>query len=466
MTQPFAAFRYLSLPLILSAIALSACSGKSATSAPSDGAPDASAGTPDASATTEAGAVTFWQDVAPLYNEKCVRCHQEGGIGPFRLDDYASAKGNAGGELSMTAAGLMPPYQMVHDGTCGAFKDDVTLTAAQKALIKSWVEGGTLEGTKVSLTVPPTPKLDGALDLKTPMFSPVAQGGALAAADEYRCFLMDPPNAADAFLTGYDVSPGDPTIVHHVILFTVDPTKNVGGGKTNADVIKALDDASPDRLGWPCFGAAGDGVDIDGVPVTWGPGQGVVRYPDGMGVPVPKAYKLVVQIHYNLADPTSAGKSDSTTVHLRFTDHVSRQLGFLLPDPFLDSLAKMPPDTLPPGQKSTTYTWTQTGAQIGVLGVPSVDLVAVMPHMHGRGVRQFLKLGPAGALDCAGHLENWDFHWQQFYFYKTPVAITPTTQIQLSCEYDTSKDTSPVLPGWGTRNEMCLAVLMVAFPAM
>ena len=28
-------------------------------------------------------AVTFWQDVAPIYNEKCVACHQAGGLGPF-----------------------------------------------------------------------------------------------------------------------------------------------------------------------------------------------------------------------------------------------------------------------------------------------------------------------------------------------------------------------------------------------
>jgi hypothetical protein len=32
---------------------------------------------------TATGAVTFWQDVAPIYNSKCVRCHQEGGIVPW-----------------------------------------------------------------------------------------------------------------------------------------------------------------------------------------------------------------------------------------------------------------------------------------------------------------------------------------------------------------------------------------------
>ena len=67
---------------------------------------------------TATGAVTYWQDVAPIYNSKCVRCHQEGGIGPFRLDDYADAQAYAGIEKQRTQAGTMPPYFMVDDGSC------------------------------------------------------------------------------------------------------------------------------------------------------------------------------------------------------------------------------------------------------------------------------------------------------------------------------------------------------------
>lgn len=421
--------------------------------------------------TTTTGAVTYWQDVAPIYNDKCVRCHQQGGIGPFALNDYASAKSMAALAAQRTMEGAMPPYHMVHDGTCGSFHDETTLTDDQKATIKKWADGGAVEGKPATLTLPPQPKLDNAVDLATPRFAPVAQGGALAENDEYRCFLLDPPIAKDAFLTGYDVTPGEASIVHHVLMFVVDPTKQsksqmgmADAGKTNGEIIQALDEASPDRLGWPCFGAAGDGVDVSGVPVTWAPGQGVVNYPDGMGVALKKTDKLVVQIHYNLADPASAGKTDSTTVHLRFADAVNRQIQFMLPDPFLDSLKKDQPDFLPPGMADAGYTWSLTGQQLGI-SAGSVDLVAIMPHMHGRGVRQFLKMGPPDNLACASHLESWDFHWQEFYFYKTPPAITPTTALQVTCEYDTSQDTAPVLPGWGTRNEMCLTVLMVALPA-
>src|SRR5436190_1261138 len=81
------------------------------------------------------GDVTFWQDVAPIYNDKCARCHQEGGIAPFRLDNYADAKANAALEKQRTAAGTMPPYFIVNDGSCQNFVDDTTLTGNQKAII-------------------------------------------------------------------------------------------------------------------------------------------------------------------------------------------------------------------------------------------------------------------------------------------------------------------------------------------
>ena len=227
--------------------------------------------------------------------------------------------------------------------------------------------------------------------------------------------------AADAFLTGYAVTPGEASIVHHPHGLRGRPASAGDDGRTNAAIMQALDDESPDRLGWPCFGGAGDKIDGVGVPVTWAPGQGVVNYPTGMGVPMKTTDKLVVQIHYNLADPASAGKIDTTTVHLRFADSVDRPIAFLLPDPFLDSA----------GEGDAGHAGSRAGRHQVHLdeerrpprpraGLPSVDLLAVMPHMHGRGIRQRMSIGPAGNLACASHLENWGFHWQEFYFYKTP----------------------------------------------
>ena len=412
---------------------------------------------------------TYWTDVAPIYYDKCVGCHQAGGIGPFALDNYASAKDHATLESSMVEQDLMPPFLVDHSGSCGDFQDDDTLSAAQKATIKAWVDAGAPEGQPRSLTLEPPPHLDEGTDYRTPDFAPEPQGGALAAHDEYRCFLLDSGLTAPRFITGYEVTPGNAAIVHHVLLFTVDAAKSVGGGKTNGDVMAALDAASPDRLGWPCFGAAGEGVDVESVPVTWAPGQGVVSYPSGVGVPMATTEKIVVQIHYNLADPSTLGMRDQTTVRVRFADAVQRQVAFTLPDSFLDTLGDATPATLPPGQASATYTWRQSAEDLGLAGLPYVDVIGVMPHMHQRGHRLELRKIDDGASaadtgTCIAKVDAWDFHWQKMYGYRTPPRLTGTSAISVTCDYDTRDAAEPVLPGWGTQNEMCLTVLMVALP--
>lgn len=95
--------------------------------------------------------------------------------------------------------------------------------------------------------------------------------------DDYRCFLLDPDLPADRYVTGFEVLPGNSTLVHHVAVFSVNPEQVVGMGPegeplTNAQVMENLQKAEGARTGWTCFGAAGEGVIPSGLPVTWAPG--------------------------------------------------------------------------------------------------------------------------------------------------------------------------------------------------
>lgn len=55
-------------------------------------------------------AITYWQDALPIFERHCLACHQEGGIGTFRLDDYAQAKAHAPAIRLATSARTMPPW--------------------------------------------------------------------------------------------------------------------------------------------------------------------------------------------------------------------------------------------------------------------------------------------------------------------------------------------------------------------
>jgi hypothetical protein len=60
------------------------------------------------------------------------------------------------------------------------------------------------------------------------------------------------------------------------------------------------------------------------------------------------------------------------------------------------------------------------------------------------------------------HIPRWDFNWQRSYPYETPIPITDTTQVRITCTWDTSSRDSAVTWGESTQDEMCLAYLYVS----
>jgi hypothetical protein len=409
------------------------------------------------------GTVSYWQDVAPIVNGKCVKCHQTGGIGPFALDTYDDLKVRAPLAAAALRRRIMPPFLITADGSCGKFDDEDALSDSQRDTLIRWAEGDLREGTPTSIAKAARRGLDSGQNYSTPLFAPVAQGGYFAEHDEYRCFLVEPSLDHDAFITATDIMPGTPAIVHHVAVSVVDPTKMGAAGKPNGQTMAELE-TMDDREGWGCFEFAGAGVALDALPVMWAPGQQPVVLPAGMGVAIKKTDKIVVQIHYNLADPMSKGRTDSTTIRLRYSDTVERRVLSLVNDAFVGSLRTGMTASLPPGEKAAKYSWSTTFKQLGLDDVPYAEVIGVMPHMHERGVRSHMELGVGAAKSCVANVDRWDFHWQRIYFYKELPRVTPATEMDLGCEYDTTNDRMPVLPGWGTRNEMCSAIMLVALP--
>jgi mono/diheme cytochrome c family protein len=414
--------------------------------------------------------VTYWQDVAPIFFESCVTCHQQDSIAPFRLDSYAEAKEWSVAAREAVEERTMPPWLVTSDGSCGDFRDARWLDDDEIATIAAWVEAGAPEGTpRDDLQVPPSSAPGQALDdgsgeimvVASPDYVPAPAGGPLDTYDDYRCFLLDTELDRDRFITGFEVIPGNEAMVHHMAVMVVNPDLEVGMGKTNMDVMRAMDEESPDRLGWPCYSQAGEEVRIDSQPVTWAPGMGPVPYPDKSGMRLPAGRVLVVQLHYNLIDESVRGQSDSTLVRLRVADEVEREGVYTGGDRLLFS-----GDTLAPGQASLPYTWeTELADVLAPFEVERARLYGVFPHMHELGRRFRVELVD-GASDahCAAQVESWDFHWQLLYFYDQPLEITQDQRLRVTCEYDTSDRTEPTLPGWGTQNEMCFVGLYLVLP--
>ena len=76
-------------------------------------------------------------------------------------------------------------------------------------------------------------------------YRPQADAGGT---DDYRCILLDPHLRTDTFLSGVVLQPGNPKLVHHAILYRVEPSQ-VAAAEAK--------DATDPRLGWSCFGDPG-----------------------------------------------------------------------------------------------------------------------------------------------------------------------------------------------------------------
>ena len=123
-------------------------------------------------------------------------------------------------------------------------------------------------------------------------YTPSAPNGI--GTDDYRCFLLDPHLTKTRYLTGTNVLPGNPTVVHHVILFQVPP-----------DQVAAAEqkDASYDGEGWTCFGGTGLGANQgldDPWLGAWAPGSRESVLRPGYGIPLTPGTRIVMQVHYNL----------------------------------------------------------------------------------------------------------------------------------------------------------------------
>lgn len=433
----------------------------------------------------QTAAPTFQQNVAPILNAQCVTCHREGGVGPFRLDRYEDAREHADAVAFAVSAREMPPWGVENTGDCQTFQGARWLKDEEIDTISKWAQAGAPEGTSGQTSAPPDTHAGHLTTSQGPLAAlsgNVVEVGMeepytpapteTSPEDDYRCFVLDPNLPADRYVTGFEMLPGNSELVHHVLVYSVDPEQVVGRGDdgnpiTNAQVMAELQKAEGSRRGWTCFGAAGEGVAVNGLPVTWAPGTGVTHYPAETGLWLRKGSLLVMQVHYHLHGEAGLhaehGGSDQTRVRLELAEQVTRPAFVVLPDGFLETAYSSTPASLPPGQESIPFTWTMPG-QFGVLYIeeetgrrPSrFDLYGVFPHMHGTGRKLHASLVSGSQDTCLAQVPDWDYHWQQFYFYETPLSWEPSQDLLVTCTFDTRGRTKATRPGFGTEDEMCL----------
>ncbi len=459
---------------------------------------------PFAAVAMSGGQPSFTRTVAPIIAEKCAGCHQLGGIAPFPLETASQISARSSAIGAVVQAGVMPPWPPGKRSPAYVGQAARTLSAQQRATILTWVaKGGKVDGPARKPAAPKGPEVragEKLLNLRMPAaYRPSAPKGVT---DDYRCFVLDPKQANDGSVTSVRIDPGQPNVVHHVILFRVAPGQV--GSATKLD-------AKSSGPGWSCFGGTGlpagdSGSFVDSLNdanwvAAWAPGWGGNRLPEGTGVSLPAGSQLVMQVHYNLLNGRGADRSRALLTVAPASAGLEPLQTMLLPGPVELACAKSEQGRLCDRNEalfdlSRKYgsgaAFTPAGLLIlcrGSAANPAASAVSTCDrkittpttihvaagHMHLLGASIRLELNPGTPrAKVLLDIPRWSFHWQNAYTLSRSVEAQPGDVVRVTCRHDVSKRASGghggprtpryVLWGEGTTDEMCLGILQVTRP--
>ena len=431
---------------------------------------------------------SFTRDVAPILRDKCAGCHQSGGIAPFSLETAPAARKHALAIAAAVESRRMPPWLPGAASPAFVGEDGRRLSQEQIDTVVAWArEGAPVDGP--ALGAPDGVALrpgDGERLVELELPSEYTPAGET---DDYRCFLLDPRLTEDAFVTSAVIEPGAPSVVHHVILFRVEPGQ--------VDEAERLD-AEAEGQGWQCFGGTGLSVDVDSLSdagwiSAWAPGSDAVRYPAGTGVELEAGSRIVMQVHYNLIHGTAPDRTVAALTVAPGSAELEPATTMLLPAPVELPCAPDESGDLCDRDAALADLAGQRGTGAALLpsgllllcgrnpftpsgGAESscerpfdtrTTIRGVAGHMHllGRSIRVELNPGTARARVLLD-IPRWDFHWQNAYLLEEPVVAEPGDRVRVTCRHDASRrdpelDPRYVVWGEGTTDEMCLGVLQV-----
>lgn len=383
--------------------------------------------------------ITWAQDIAPLLYANCTNCHHDGGLAPFALINYSDAYSHRSTIKSNVEDKKMPPWPP--DATYSRFAHERLLTPSDICKISNWVSQGAPSGD--TTTAPTAPTYSNGSQLSSVDLSliiPTFTVPGNQTTDLYQCFAIPTALLQNKYITGLEIIPGNPEIVHHVLVYQDTTYK-----------CHQLDSASPGP-GYTNFGGVGTNKAI--LVGGWVPGTMPTELPTNFGIKLYKNSYLVLQVHYPAG---SAGKTDSTRINLKLASSVSRQVAL---DPILNHFTDMVngPLVIP---ANTVKTFEEEYTLPGV----DVSVLTVAPHAHLVNTNWICyAVTPNNDTIPIIKINDWDFHWQGFYQFRNIMKAPAGTKLYGFATYDntTNNPNNPNNPpvqvtvGESTTDEMML----------
>ena len=240
----------------------------------------------------------------------------------------------------------------------------------------------------------------------------------------YQLVEIDPKFTRDVWVRASQVRPGNPAVVHHVVVLVLPPG------------VEKIDEAGGDFL------------------AAYAPGMPPRVMPDGVAKRIPAGSRIVLQLHYT---PRGTKQVDRTRIGLVFADpaavHKELMSGMALNFRF----------QIPPGASDYVSRADFRFSR------PSM-LLSLMPHMHLRGKSMtFVAEYPDGRREVILDVPRYEFDWQNLYVLDQPKPMPEGTILHTEARFDNSAE-NPNNPdprravtfGEQTRDEMHVGYLNFA----
>jgi hypothetical protein len=386
--------------------------------------------------------INFETNIKPILTKHCVNCHQNGGIAPFALDNWADVDARAIMIGAVTASKYMPPWRA--DTSFQHYKNENYLSKTEIDLIQQWIQNDQPRG------IVERRKEKGSQQIKVKK----KQGNEIQIGfnrafvikgenkEEFRFFHMPSKIKENGYIQSIEFVPGNKKQVHHSRIM-IDTTQSISG-------IDGLSEEDSSILKYQTKPLA------DPFLFGWVPGNDKIIFPKGIGKKIYANSDFIVNVHY-VPSPIQVVDSSSIIIQLS-NEPIEREAQTLT---LTENNISNQPFIIYPNKKSTFYMRSPVLQD-------SISLISIMPHMHllGKTFKSYA-ITPDGNIIPLVNVPSWDFNWQTTYQFTKFTLLPKGSVIYAEATYDNTNENplNPYKPartvgyGWGSKDEMMNLIL-------
>lgn len=337
--------------------------------------------------------ISYANEIAPILQNRCVKCHTEGAIAPWAMSSYRQVRGWGAMMRETVMTKRMPPGQI--DNEIGEWLDVNYITPEEQSTLMHWLDAGApRDGSadplaEVAVTAPEWALGEPDLILDVPV-QEIPETGVI----DYIYVTLPFDITKPKWVKAYQFNIDNPEHVHHITASTV-----------------MVDDTQTNPNDRSRSGFAG-----------YAPGKPVGQYLDNVGYKIVPGMALRASLHY-----TTNGRA--------VTDRSTIGLYFHAQQPAHEIYRWSPGNNrfvIPPNDNDVPVSAERTVREDSYL-------YNLQPHMHFRGKRVlYTAYFPDGEVRKLLNVPNYHFNWQMIYTPVEPIFLPKGTKVVVTGAFDNS----------------------------